>query len=67
MKEVRQSRQEDLNRVIGENKFLSGALRENKEKIHEEVQKRLEESDRPQVKIGLREKQSFTVVLDKKL
>ena len=49
LREVRKSRQEDINEIVEQNAFLSGAHRKNKTEIHEEIQHRLKQSETPQV------------------
>ena len=54
LREVRKSRQEDINEIVEQNAFLSGAHRKNKTEIHEEIQHRLKQSETPQVSKSIR-------------
>ena len=47
---VRKSKQEDIDRIVQENAFLSGAYRKNKEEIHQNIQKKLQESESQKVR-----------------
>ena len=49
LRDVRKSRQEDIDGIAAENAFLTGAHRRNTDAVHDHVQRRLQAEDSPQV------------------